>query len=111
MRKPGGSGVGLLQKIGVGEIRVQHGAARQERDTVIGIGNVVPHELRSVVDPALVPAGQAAKTGTRDGQALRQHLGFHHARQAGAAVEPPAFPFEPRARNDLLLHGPRQINQ
>ena len=105
MREPGGSGVGLLQKIGVGEVRVQHGAALQERHAVIGIGNVVPCELLTDIDPALVPAGQAAKLGAGDGQALQQHLGFHRARQVRAAIEPPAFPLQPSAGNELLLHG------
>ena len=106
--EPCGGGVGLLQKIGVGEVRVQHGAARQERDTVIGVGNVIPCELRPVVDAALVPVRQAAQVGAGHGQALQQHLGFHRARQVRPAVEPPALPLQPSAGNELLLHGPRR---
>ena len=108
MREPGGGGVGLLQKIGVGEVRVQHGAARQERHAVSGVGNVIPYELWPVVDAALVPVRQAAQVGAGHGQALQQHLGFHRARQVRPAVEPPALPLQPSAGNELLLHGPHR---
>ena len=106
--KPGGGGVGLLQKIGVREVRVQHAAARQERHAVFGIGNVVPRELRSVVDAALVPARESAKIGPGRGQAFQKHPGLHRARQVRPAVEPPALPLDPAARNVLLLHGRRR---
>ena len=74
---------------------------------MIGVGNVIPGELRPVVDAALVPVRQAVKVYAGYGQALQQHLGFHRARQVRPAVGPPAFPLQPSAGNEFLLHGPR----
>ena len=46
------------------EIRVQHVAARQKRHAMIGIRNVVPHELRSIEDAAVVSSRKVQKLRT-----------------------------------------------
>ena len=61
---------------------MQHGAARQKGHAVIRISNVVPHELRSIEDAAVVSVRKVQKLLM--GQALNRHFGLHCARQVRA---------------------------
>ena len=105
-REPSGSGVSHSEQVGIRELRAQYAAARQKGNAICRIGNVIPREQRTLVDATFVSVREAAKLGMAYGQTLQKPFRFDRAGQIRPAVEAPPLLLQPRAGNELLLHGP-----